>query len=181
VTLIHIGDGRHIDTEEGAKFSPPPRKKAKLTKGQARYRPEGAPKGRSLKAKGLEGRSGVDEYEDFYQEYLMRYRKTGRAVGEVPGVLRRKNGYVWGWAKRKAKIDMEKVLTAFPDIDASAAEALEAALTVMRGPQSQTQKLAAAKLVLDFTRAKPTAKSEVTINAAEDWLTSLGKDTSDTD
>ena len=181
MTLLHIGDGRHIDTEEGPRFSPPPRKKQNVSTKHPRYRADGKPRGRSLQANGLEDRPGVDEYTAYHQELLTRYRKTGRVVGEGPGITRKRRGYLWGWAKRKARIDMEKILTAFPDVDASAAEALEAALTVMRGPQSQTQKLAAAKLVLDFTRAKPTAKSEVTINAAEDWLASLGKDTGDSD
>lgn len=49
-------------------------------------------------------------------------------------------------------------------------EALEAAITVMRTPMRQQDKLAAARLVLDFTKSKPVAKSEVNVKTAESWL-----------
>lgn len=57
-------------------------------------------------------------------------------------------------------------------------EALEAAITVMRTPANEQVKLQAARLVLDFTRSKPAAKSEVTVNKAEDWLASVMADMS---
>ena len=55
-------------------------------------------------------------------------------------------------------------------------EAMTGALTVLRNPNSQQTKLAAAKLLLDFSKTKPVAKSEVSINAAEAWLASLADD-----
>ena len=55
----------------------------------------------------------------------------------------------------------------------AAEEALEGAITVLRQPSSQQTKLAAAKLTLEFTKTKPVAKSEVSVNKAEEWLASL--------
>jgi hypothetical protein len=59
------------------------------------------------------------------------------------------------------------------DLTEASEEALTGAITVLRGPVSAKDKIAAARLVLDFTMAKPVAKSEVTVSSAEDWLRSL--------
>jgi hypothetical protein len=60
------------------------------------------------------------------------------------------------------------------DIDDDyAKEALTTAVEVMRVPGETRERLAAARLVLDFTRSKPAAKSEVTIGKAEEFLSSL--------
>ena len=52
-------------------------------------------------------------------------------------------------------------------------EALEAAITIVRTPMNEQQRLAAARLVLDFTKSKPVAKNEVTVKTAEDWLANV--------
>ena len=59
---------------------------------------------------------------------------------------------------------------ALGDLDAKAEEALQSAIEVMRKPGSKQIQLAAARLVLDFTKAKPASKSDITINKAEEWL-----------
>jgi hypothetical protein len=41
---------------------------------------------------------------------------------------------------------------------------------------SPKDRLAAMKLVLDFTQSKPEAKTKVTVDTAEDWLASLDVD-----
>lgn len=191
LTIIHIGEGRHIRLGEGAlqklprpkeEYNPPEVKNvmSEPTKDQIRYREYKTTQGKKHWTHRLA--TDIPGYREFWlykNEVFAKYRDAGRRVGEGPGIRRGRAGYQWGWAKRRARIDMEKIMAAFPDMEESAAEALEAALTVMRGPQTQTTKLAAAKLVLDFTRAKPVAKSEVTINAAEAWLASLGSDNSE--
>jgi hypothetical protein len=192
LTIIHIGEGRHIRLGEGALRKLPRSKDEYLprriknvmsepTPDQIVQTPHPTTQGKKhwTHAKALE----IPGYREFWlykQETLGKYRDAGRRVGEGPGIRRKRAGYQWGHAKRKARLDMEKIMSAFPDTETHAAEALEAALTVMRGPQNQTTKLAAAKLVLDFTKAKPVSKSEVTVNAAEAWLASLGTDDSDT-
>ena len=54
-----------------------------------------------------------------------------------------------------------------------AKEALTTAVEVMRTPAADRERLAAARLVLEFTEAKPAAKSEVTLHQAEAWLEEL--------
>lgn len=59
-----------------------------------------------------------------------------------------------------------------PD-DPRAVEALEQSMIVLRTQEDAKTKLAAARLVLDFTKAKPTTKHEVTVKTAEDYLDEL--------
>lgn len=62
-----------------------------------------------------------------------------------------------------------------PD-DPRAVEALEQSMIVLRTQEDAKTKLLAARLVLDFTKAKPTSKQEVTIKTAEDYLDELADD-----
>ena len=57
--------------------------------------------------------------------------------------------------------------------DVYAVEALKAAVEIMREPGQNRDRLTAARMVLDFTKTKPAAKSEVTIGKAEAFLESL--------
>jgi hypothetical protein len=57
--------------------------------------------------------------------------------------------------------------------DTYAIEALKTAVEIMREPAQNRDKLTAARMVLDFTKSKPTTKSEVTIGQAEAFLSSL--------
>lgn len=90
---------------------------------------------------------------------------------------------VWEKAQREAKA-IVKYLKENDMVEAPkdekygslADEALEAAITVVRTPANDQVKIAAARLVLDFTRSKPAAKNEVTVNKAEDWLASVMAD-----
>ena len=60
-------------------------------------------------------------------------------------------------------------------------EALETAVEVMRIDGQSREKLQAARLVLDFTKSKPTSKNEVTISAAEEFLSSVMAEIEETD
>jgi hypothetical protein len=62
-----------------------------------------------------------------------------------------------------------------PD-DPRAVEALEEAVKVLRVVESAKDKLAAARLILDFTKSKPTAKIEHTVRSAEDILDEMADD-----
>ena len=57
--------------------------------------------------------------------------------------------------------------------DDYAQEALRTAVEVMQVPGETRERLAAARLVLDFTKSRPASKSEVTIGKAEEFLASL--------
>ena len=52
-------------------------------------------------------------------------------------------------------------------------EALSTAVEIMRLVGETRERLAAARLVLDFTKSKPASKSDVSISKAEDFLASL--------
>jgi hypothetical protein len=62
-----------------------------------------------------------------------------------------------------------------PD-DPRAVEALEKTMVILRTQEDAKSKLAAARLILDFTKAKPTTKIEHTVKTAEDYLDELAED-----
>jgi len=79
--------------------------------------------------------------------------------------------------REQAKKDAERIvakMTKDNNIDDEyAIEALKAAVEIMREPCQNRDRLTAARMVLDFTKTKPAAKSEVTIGKAEAFLESL--------
>jgi len=81
----------------------------------------------------------------------------------------------WKRARESAERSMEAIKEKINLSDA-AAESLTEVIAVMRSEQAPKYKLQAAKIVLEWTMAKPVAKSEVTVNSAEQWLESLIKD-----
>ena len=79
--------------------------------------------------------------------------------------------------RKKAKQDAERIVAIMAEDnkidDVYAIEALKAAVEIMREPGQNRDRLTAARMVLDFTKTKPAAKSEVTIGKAEAFLESL--------
>tara|TARA_B110000208_G_scaffold63044_1_gene81832 strand:+ start:6870 stop:7394 length:525 start_codon:yes stop_codon:yes gene_type:complete len=79
--------------------------------------------------------------------------------------------------RAQAKIDANKVVEIMSDKynieDEYQKEALHTAVEVMRLVGETRERLAAARLVLDFTKSKPASKSDVSISKAEDFLASL--------
>lgn len=77
----------------------------------------------------------------------------------------------------KAKKDAKKVVAIMTEKynieDEYQKEALTTAVEVMRLDGQARERLAAARLVLDFTKSKPAAKSDISISKAEDFLASL--------
>jgi len=82
-------------------------------------------------------------------------------------------------AKREiAKAEAKKVVQYMEDNgekfeDKYAKEAMESAVEIMRTEGGTRDRLAAARLVLDFTKQKPVTKSDVTVGKAEDFLAGL--------
>lgn len=75
---------------------------------------------------------------------------------------------------KKEAIEVTRIMAEKYDIqDDYSKEALKTAVEVMRLDGETRERLAAARLVLDFTKSKPAAKSDVTIGKAEDFLASL--------
>ena len=79
--------------------------------------------------------------------------------------------------RAKAKQDAERIVKIMAEEhqidDEFAVEALRTAVEIMREPGQNRDRLTAARMVLDFTKTKPAAKSEVTIGKAEAFLESL--------
>ena len=79
--------------------------------------------------------------------------------------------------RKQAKADAERIVAIMAKDneidDVYAVEALKAAVEIMREPGQNRDRLTAARMVLDFTKTKPAAKSEVTIGKAEAFLESL--------
>lgn len=151
--VIHIGEGKHIEITEGALRNPPP--------------------------------VSVDEYEydqnditnKWHQERATASKRLSSNIGKCLGLRKggNKQDVLWEWkvVKEQVKRDMAIIKSAGIVLDDAAEEALGMTLELMRGPGDGKLKLAAARQVLEWTKAKPAAKSEVTVNSAEAWLASL--------
>jgi hypothetical protein len=117
------------------------------------------------------------------KELIARRKAEGNPIrfgrlGIPDGMRRLEADLVWAVSAKLARLDMAELKQAgvLDGADAKAEEALQAALEVMRSPMKQADRLAAARLVLDFTKAKPASKTDLTINKAEEWLSSVVAD-----
>lgn len=54
-----------------------------------------------------------------------------------------------------------------------AKEALKATIVILRMPGQKSERLAAARTILEYTRSKPAQSSNVTVSTAEDFLAGL--------
>jgi hypothetical protein len=131
-----------------------------------------------------------------WREQNLRKRQANidrRKLVEDP-ILTSHKGIPWGynrvqamWFRRQAALEatltmkkLEKAGIINPD-DEYANEALHTALKVMRGPDNQPLRLNAAKLVLEYTKAKPVQRQAITVATAEDWLEAVTQDAQGTD
>lgn len=185
--LLHIGDGRYVVSTEGALWPPPPPTRNKR---QGNYKGK-SPKGwhppplhepghsrenkRNEKAELKAKIPGYAEYLSFNGRIRGKYGFSGFKPGQVEGYNLRQLEELKKEARIRVKQDMANIKRQLnlPDM---ADEALEGALTVLREPGTQSMKLSAAKLILEFTKSKPVAKSEVSVNKAEEWLATLAQD-----
>lgn len=104
------------------------------------------------------------------------WQNAGRTRGVPDGYTKETIEPIRQKAKDEAEIIVAKIA---PDENEFAVEALKTAVEVMRVPGETRERLAAARLVLDFTKTKPAAKQEVSINKAEDFLDSLLEESKD--
>lgn len=102
-------------------------------------------------------------------------RPRGSPDGYTGAEVRRMRAVAKDEAKRMVRI-MEKKGFQIPENE-FAREALEAAVETMRMDAiNPKDKLTAARLVLEFTKAKPAAQAELTVKRAEDYLADIAKD-----
>ena len=97
----------------------------------------------------------------------------GRPIGVSDGHTKESIAPIQAKAKIDAKRITEIMSEKYDIEDEYQKEALFTAVEVMRLVGETRERLAAARLVLDFTKSKPAAKSDVSIHAAEDFLASL--------
>ena len=184
IEITHIGDGRYVHLKEGEAFlSPPPkpRKNRPYKHNPERWaKPEvfpshSRPNKQNEKAIYAATIPGYKEFMFYFSEMRVKYSFIGRKCGHPWGLREKKLARLQKKAAKQVQKDMENIKKKL-ELDEVAEEAMTGALTVLRNPNSQQTKLAAAKLLLDFSKTKPVAKSEVSINAAEAWLASLADD-----
>lgn len=104
----------------------------------------------------------------------------GRPAGSIDGYsgaeLRKQRAQAKAEAIKMVDYMIKKEIVDIPEVE-YAKEALVAAVESMRMEAINVKdKLAAARLVLEYTKAKPAAKSEVTVKTAEDFLLDIAKD-----
>jgi len=100
-------------------------------------------------------------------------KRAGRPVGVVDGYTAEQLVPIREKARAEADKVVEIMSQQFDINDEYSKEALRAAVSIMREPAQNRDKLTAARLVLDFTRSKPAASVEVTVGKAESFLSSL--------
>lgn len=102
-------------------------------------------------------------------------RPRGSPDGFTGAEVRKMRAVAKDEAKRMVMI-MEKKGFQIPENE-FAREALEAAVETMRMDAiNPKDKLTAARLVLEFTKAKPAAQAELTVKRAEDYLADIARD-----
>ena len=193
--LVNIGDGRIVEmTEmgEGASASSPStHRRSKTPKSNRRQRKKsahragfkGAPEHASKQGQNTKtAKLAIPGYSEWLsarcrvaERFLIRKSKSRKGIPD--GMRREEAEEAWALARQKAKEDMANLKKAgiMDASDERAEEAMVATLEVMRSPMNQQTQLQAARQVLEWTKAKPASKSEMTVNAAEAWLASLAE------
>jgi hypothetical protein len=115
-----------------------------------------------------EGRAKIAEWRKKQKE-----TGTGRKPGQPDGLTKDEFFAARDKAKAEAKIIVEIMSKENNIENVYAKEALETAVEIMRLPANASNRLSAAKLVLEYTKEKPSTKSEVTVQKAEDFLESI--------
>ena len=103
--------------------------------------------------------------------------RTGRPRGVPDGYRKEQIEPIRAREKRKAERLVNIMAEKFNIEDEYAKKALVTAVELMNVVGETRERLAAARLVLDFTKQKPASKNEVALTKAEDFLASLVTDT----
>ena len=113
----------------------------------------------------------INNPEAFRAMIERRSKNAGRKKGCFDGMTLAQSQEATAKAKAEAKIIVEYLMKNDPTLEEQyAKEAMETVVELMRTPGDKQSRLAAAKTLLEYTKAKPSTKSEVTINKAEAFL-----------
>lgn len=114
------------------------------------------------------------EGRELRRQWSLKKRKNaGRPKGTPDGLRKEQADAMRADIKKEAVKVVEIMSEKFGVEDEYAKEALGTAVEVMRMQGETRERLSAARLILDFTKQKPVAKSEVAVAKAEDFLASL--------
>lgn len=187
--IVNIGDGRFIEMTEGGPSASPqvPEKKTKKPRKSTWHQRKKRTLRKGFEDKSSQARKSPRDEHDIpgYSEWLSARSTELKAVHPDPkhssrmgiptGMRKAEAEKVWEEARHLAERDIQNMKDAgiIEPADTQAEEAMRATLEVMRSPMDQKLKLAAARQVLEWTKAKPAAKTEMTVNTAEAWLDSL--------
>lgn len=161
--IVPIGDGRHVQIEEGALKKPLPVHKQIIAippNSNTHWQKFGRIVG--------------------FREWVGRRRHQIYSLtnGGEPGVPTHLTSAQISHMRKKVeklvKRDMENIKKAGVDLGDAGNEALTETLRIMRATGDSKTRLQAARQVLEWTKAKPVAESKVTVASAEAWLDSLG-------
>lgn len=102
-------------------------------------------------------------------------KNPGRPMGVPDGMTKVEADAIRAEVQAEARKVVAIMTEHNPELkdDELAQEALQTAVELMRFPGGAQHRIAAAKLVLEYTKQKPAAKNELTINKAEEFLASL--------
>jgi hypothetical protein len=146
-----------------------PRAQRKKLPPKPKVQPQKAPKNNYFK-----NLMSTPEGRALRKEWSTKPRKNpGRPVGVPDGHTAETIAPIREQAKKDAKKVVQIMSEKFNIEDEYQKEALTTAVEVMRLDGQARERLAAARLVLDFTKSKPASKSDVSISRAEDFLASL--------
>ena len=145
-----------------------PRAKSPSKKGQGKH-PQKAPKNNYFATL-----MQTEEGRALRRKWSTKAKKNaGRPRGVPDGYTRERIEPVRAAIKEEAKRIVNKMSQDYNIEDEYAKTALETAVEVMRCPGDNRERVAAARLVLDFTKSKPVSKNELAISKAEDFLAGL--------
>ena len=114
------------------------------------------------------------EGRELRRQWSTKKRKNpGRPRGVPDGYRREEIEPIRAAAKKRAEKAVKIMSEQYDIEDDYAKNALQTAVEIMAVPGETRERLAAARLVLDFTKSKPASKQEVTIGKAEEFLASL--------
>lgn len=114
------------------------------------------------------------EGRELRRQWSTKKRKNpGRPKGVPDGYRKAEIEPIREAAKERAEKAVKIMSEKYDIEDQYAQEALQTAVEVMQVPGETRERLAAARLVLDFTKSRPASKQEVTIGKAEEFLASL--------
>lgn len=119
-----------------------------------------------------------------YSQKLIAARKGNRPNHQIPGKPRDLTNAQWAEVQEIARLDAKRIIQKMKDAgqvpdDPRAEEALKTTVETLRTAESPKDKIAAARLILDFTKAKPAQKIDATVRTAEDILDEMALDGDD--